>query len=353
MWIFHLTKLRLENVQEQENRSCGQRYVARVLTLVKPSEKVFLIMFGSIFGFFFLFTIVGSAIGYSDTCQSHIFSVKSYIEIIFLLGCFIGAAIILRKAHDAYFIKNEFRLLGCLALFALVGIAAAASPKLKLVFGAPWGIFIIMLANVVTFIVPCCLAFKEHFAPSSESERTETASTPQGSNVYAETEEEILDPAPGFGNYPKIVKLLSDPLSYQYLETYLVHYQLVQLTDHFNLWRQLRDFKRIDPREMTGKAYLLYKKFLSPNAYRFIEGIPDAQRCALEQQLDKAINDNTEIPADFFDEVVQIIKKPLLAGLLLPFFKSDICQKYKEKARLEHMIDAHKSGKITKVDSIA
>src|SRR5689334_5207127 len=82
----------------------------------------------------------------------------------------------------------------------------------------------------------------------------------------------------------------------QVINLYLVHFQNIKMSDYWNFFNQVIEFRRIkDEAQLTGRAYLLFKKYLAENAYRYIDCIPETLRTSLEQQLKEAIDNSIQI----------------------------------------------------------
>src|SRR5689334_22911266 len=119
------------------------------------------------------------------------------------------------------------------------------------------------------------------------------------------------------------------------------------MSDYWNFWKQVQHFKEIKEIQLlAGTAYLLFKKFLANDAYRFIDPIDKIMQAKLEQQLNEAVENSIysllssycsefEITSEFFDEVIAKVEDIMEDGLFVFFFASEMYQQFIEATRLE------------------
>jgi hypothetical protein len=85
-----------------------------------------------------------------------------------------------------------------------------------------------------------------------------------------------------------------------------------------------------DKQQLAGKAYLLFQKFLTQNAYRFIDCCPRVLAQTMEEELNAATKENPtkQITNTFFDEALRIAEEKMLEDLFTPFFNSTYFAEY-------------------------
>jgi hypothetical protein len=98
---------------------------------------------------------------------------------------------------------------------------------------------------------------------------------------------------------------------------------------------------------LTGKAWLLFQKYLKRGGYRYIECCPDTDLDAMETTLKASMEeDGKPIEANFFDAIIVNIEEALIQNLFSPFFKSEFYVQYKQAARLHSGIALLNSEKM-------
>jgi len=137
-----------------------------------------------------------------------------------------------------------------------------------------------------------------------------------------------------------IAGLLLDPSSQKFVRDYLLDFQDMRMSDYLNFWTQVEDFKRLQKDYLSGKAYLLFKKFLAKDAYRLIDCITEQMREELEKQLNLMIDDPTKvnIDHDFFDNVMEKVEDVMQQELFKPYFHSKFHEQYKEAIKLRNQM---------------
>jgi len=195
---------------------------------------------------------------------------------------------------------------------------------------------------LISFGIPVGMATHHYF---KESKGSSGSSTEIGSGTVSSVElpsaneqDVTVEDFSPFQENPKIERLLKDPISYKYIQDYLLHYQELLMSDYFNFWNQVKDFKNIKENTMlSGKAYLLYQKFLSDNAYRYIDCCPPDLRKKMQTILDQVASSETEqnlVKPDFFNEAIELVEAKMAKDLFSKFFHSSFYEQYKEASRL-------------------
>lgn len=81
----------------------------------------------------------------------------------------------------------------------------------------------------------------------------------------------------------------------------------------------------------AGKGYLLFQKFISANAYRYISCISNEQREQVEKKLSLAIQENGEVVnEELFDDILNTVEEELIEKLYKPFMKSEFFVKFRK-----------------------
>ena len=93
------------------------------------------------------------------------------------------------------------------------------------------------------------------------------------------------------------------------------------------------------PEFRTGKGYLLFQKFISHNAYRYIACIEEGQRKSVESNLNAAMEENgPSVSEELFDDVLATVEKELVEKLYKPFMKSEFFVKWREAMLLNERL---------------
>ena len=162
-------------------------------------------------------------------------TLSGIIVIILLLVGFIGVGFKLRKVHDAYFLKSEFKLtLLTTVVFGIPGFVLSSSSSTKY-----WGSIIIeadaIFSSIWAFVVPCLLSFKAYREKNRSSsmsseipskyDESSRGNTTEMSEVVADSRESE------FSKFPKIMKLIKSPSAEKFVRAYVLHYQ-VKITSY-------------------------------------------------------------------------------------------------------------------------
>jgi len=137
----------------------------------------------------------------------------------------------------------------------------------------------------------------------------------------------------------RLLKIINDPLGIPYFEEFLVHYQLLDLTNCVSFLQKIKSFKKInDKRALAGHAMLIYQKYLIANSYIHVDVFTDAQlrpTVNLVDELTKDETGNIDVETTFFDDLVAIVENVLTFRTSNSFFASHYYQNYVEKTGLE------------------
>ena len=142
--------------------------------------------------------------------------------------------------------------------------------------------------------------------------------------------------------HPNILKIVESQTSEKYIKSYILHYQVnftyvaimtykdLISTDLLNFHAQATEFRTLAPEFRTGKGYLLFQKFVSHNAYRYIACLEEEQRKMVETTVTAAVDTNSGVSEKLFDDILQTVEKELIVKLYKPFMKSEYFGKWKE-----------------------
>ena len=247
-------------------------------------------------------------------------------------AAFITVGIKLRRVHDAFFIKDEFKLiLLTIVVFGIPSVALASTESTK-TWGGIVGLGCIICTAIWSFTIPVIKSYRvdtysSHSSSSSETTKEETElEQAEGSDTQQDDREST------FTRYPKIYSLVKSPIADKYVRQFILHYQDLISTDLLNLRSQALEFRSLPPEMRAGKGYLLFLKFVSRNAYRYIACIRNEQREIVEKKLNAAMEENSQavIGEDLFDEILDTIEMELIEKLYKPFIKSEFFVKYRE-----------------------
>jgi hypothetical protein len=76
---------------------------------------------------------------------------------------------------------------------------------------------------------------------------------------------------------------------------------------------------------------LLFQKFISKNAYRYISCVEDSQREEIEKTLNAAMEENGPVVSEnLFDDVLDTVERELVDRLYKPFLESEYFLKFQE-----------------------
>jgi hypothetical protein len=80
------------------------------------------------------------------------------------------------------------------------------------------------------------------------------------------------------------------------VEEYIVHYQSIKLSRLFAFWKDIIVFHSIISKEfIAGKAYLLFQKYLKPNALLYIGNlVPENLTETVQEKITQVVEQSEE-----------------------------------------------------------
>lgn len=256
------------------------------------------------------------------------FQVGGAISGVLVIIPLIVVGIKLRKVHDAFFLKTELKILIVLSIIMMGAVGMSS----KTVFGPLLALVVTIGITTVSFLVPCIMALKNSMTPSGKSDSLEESSK----EVIGDVEEEVTV----FTNHTRIARKMRDPEHMKFVEEYLLHYQDTKMSIFLLFWAELVKYKGI-PEEIsrTCKAWLIYQKYISDQAYLPVPGLNEQQGLKLNQILTAAMDEDEkkEKPAvgkELFDDMRLQVEDELAEGLFPKYFRSDFYRKYEESKSL-------------------
>jgi hypothetical protein len=244
------------------------------------------------------------------------------------------AAVMMRKVHDAFFLKNEFKWLAAFG-FPLAVIAFVLATISSTAKWAPLANFAFYLTNTITsFVIPSIISIKHNQKMSSSSPTTSTGTDNDDSAT--------AKPA-------KSIDLLKNKAAMKYIEEFLAHYQMLRQSKNLLFYFDLVKFKATDnDLARTTKAYLLFNKYLEKGAYIQIDlTISEQELESLRSTITKAVkkydtmevsngdvNDDSSLPEDIFDSIFKQLKKEIKDKIIRPFVASEFYEQYLASIRL-------------------
>lgn len=270
-------------------------------------------------------------------------SISTGVTIGVVLIGVIAVGIALRKVHDAFFLRNEFVLLlifsGPLGLFqySISFFLPSLQHWTPVITGIVYNVY-----TVTGFVIPSIISIRNRKkSPVSTSSRQSEVS--YSSEMEATGDEDV-----------KGIDLLTDSHGQKYIEEFVTHYQMVRESRMVLFYHELLKFKSLgSDLARASKAFLIYQKFIQPEAYIHIDDvITDEEREQLKDLITKAVDVHSEqdaekgdqgtISATVFDEILTRVKKDFKKNLIKPFLKSEFYAKYLDVVRLEKGLQATK-----------
>lgn len=348
--IFNLTQrtLRLKHKYKSSSRSSGSSTGSddeeRTQDAVKTTwiqDKNLLILFAVMYGTVLLIPAIMTIIAASTECKGRnatYITISLAVAIIVLL---IIISVLLRKAHDAFFIKDEFRWFAIAGIaFGMGGEVFSAIKKVKPYSGIVVNLCFLALP-IIGFLVPSIMAFRnqppEFLSSFMSTLRGDTSKSSDSQKEVLEEDDDENAFVP-FRKYPNVSSLLSDDKSTKFLEKYLIDNQNIEMSNCLVFWRQVIAFREIKKKEyLPGKACILYQRFVAPGAYLHIRCFPQEQKEKVQTVIESVLKDEEAkltIEESLFDELLETIEDELYKHVFIPFYKSKFYQQYIQFSKL-------------------
>jgi len=243
----------------------------------------------------------------------------------------VALAILLRSAHDAYWMKNELKSIGIFCCVVLVPQLSIGFAGLIPYYWFEWiGLFEFVVIAFILYTIPAILVLQERYQGHDMS----TLSSATSYQFKEDTELEAVE-THGFGNNAKIARIVGDPNASKYIEECQVHYQLLEMSDLFLFWQKLQKFRTADQKSLAGHAILIYQKYLKPDAYIQLQIFTPEQIKPFEELNTKsAEGSDTDVGWEIFEELARTTEHVLCERFFPIFFQSKYYELYQEKIRL-------------------
>lgn len=293
----------------------------------------------------------GTVLGHDEICSSLVRTSGSFIFFVVMIGSYIVIGIQLRKVHDAYFLKQELKLI--LLFMIPPGFASIILASLPFHTGYQLvsDLLIYLAYGIISYMLPACLAFRNsppkwllRLFPKMKNSRN-SGTTNSGSEASGtETDAQISSKS-----RPTMAELIDDRVGLQFVEEFLVHYQLLRMSRCLILYFDIKRFKTTQGQTaLVSKAYIIFQKYLKPNSYLFVDCLGEEQRTRYEKMITDAMNyqmeenkegEPVQISADIFDDLLRILEDEMQDGWYKHFLKSRYYLNYAEKQTLKQGID--------------
>jgi hypothetical protein len=259
-----------------------------------------------------------------------------FTTIITLILALIVVAISLRKVHDAFYLKTEFKLIAIVG--PLTGVPATAIRLFgnKILLGNFILIFTILGLNIISFLIPVILAIKRNGF---------TFSTRTLTSDESEKDDSLSSSPPTEKKELTVNDLVTDKNAEKFIEDYILHYQGIDMSAALLFYKELMKFKEIDnPLVRISRAYLMFGKFLKKGAYMQVDCITQEQKDEVEKVIEEAVaemekgesgDSSKVVPLNLFDGMIETVQLELLHSLLKPFKKSEYYLQYCKSIQLE------------------
>jgi len=275
-------------------------------------------------------------------------SVISGVLLVFLLVFGIGFTVKMWFVHDAYFLKTRLKVVAIVICvfgipYLIVGEFLALIPAVW--FEAGSNVFSVM--SICSIWSPTIYTYIQFRRSAKNSISTSGAS--EGTSASDLTTSESFTSKRPFESDPAVAKLLKKNDAFTYIQEYLIHYQYIRLSDYLNFWQRLQAFKLIpEKKALAGHAYLIYQKYLIPNAYIYIDCFTDEQRETVRKIVQATVDAESDVDIDLFDDLLDTIEPILAEQLFKPFMKSEFYTKLRKTKGLEDMGKEEVELQVTK-----
>jgi len=293
-------------------------------------------------GFYLLFPLSFTlyALGTEDQTFCYQWdSVISFFLVIILVIFGIGFTVKMWFVHDAYFLKTRLKIVAIVICgfgipYVVVGEFLALIPPIWYEAGS----------NVL-FVITICSVWAPTIVWYLKVHTYQHGSTITTSGATSSDHESIM--IKGFENDPRISALLKRKEAFKFIEEYLIHYQYAKLSDYLNFWKRLQAFKSIaEKKALAGHASLIYQKYLTPDAYIYIDCFTTEQRETVNHAIEATMDATSDVDSDLFDDLLDTLEPILGEHLFIPFLKSEYYTKLRKTKGLEDFVEVEVEVKL-------